>query len=69
MIKKQEIYYVSPDGNDNNKGSFDEPFKTIQKAADIMEVGNICYIRKGIYRECITLKKNGDKTWDIRNRK
>ncbi len=65
IIKKQEIYYVSPDGNDNNKGSFDEPFKTIQKAADIMEVGNICYIRKGIYRECITLKKNGDKKQPI----
>jgi hypothetical protein len=40
-------YYVSNDGNDNNSGTIDDPFLTIQKAADTMSAGDICYIRQG----------------------
>ena len=37
-------YYVSKDGDDANPGTFEKPFLTIQKAADVMIVGDVCYI-------------------------
>ena len=51
-------YYVSTDGNDSNNGSISAPFKTIQKAADEMAVGDVCHIFGGVYRETITVKKD-----------
>lgn len=54
-------YYVSAsDGDDNNDGlSLETPFRTIQKAADILNAGDNCYIRGGTYRESITVKNDG----------
>ncbi|MBT4969716.1 MAG: hypothetical protein HOM80_11985, partial [Bacteroidetes bacterium] len=52
-------YYVSISGNDNNQGTISSPFKSIQKAADVIKAGDTCYIRKGIYREVVTIRKNG----------
>lgn len=53
-------YYVDATiGNDNYNGSsISTPFKTIQKAADIMVSGDICYIRGGTYRESVTVKND-----------
>jgi len=48
-------YYVSKTGNVNNSGTFDEPFLYIQQAANIMQAGDICYIRQGVYHENIIL--------------
>jgi hypothetical protein len=53
-------YYVSPEGSDSNPGSKAQPFKSIQKAADVMEAGESCYISSGTYRETVWLK-NSDK--------
>ena len=55
----QNQYFVSLDGNDNNNGSIDQPFRTIQKAADVAQAGDIVEIREGIYREKVTLKRSG----------
>jgi len=44
-------YYVSPNGSDNNSGTFEAPFQTIQHAADLIQCGDICYLREGIYHE------------------
>ncbi len=52
-------YYVSQDGSDNNPGTFEQPFKTIQKAADIMVAGETCHIMAGTYRETVTPSNNG----------
>jgi len=49
--------YVSKDGSDTNDGSFSNPFKTIQKASDVMPAGGTCYIREGVYRETVTVTK------------
>ncbi len=35
-------YYVSQNGDNGNPGSKDKPFKTIQKAADVMAAGDTC---------------------------
>ena len=51
-------YYVSNDGNDNNSGTIDNPFLTIQKAADTMSAGDICYIRQGNYHEVVSMNNN-----------
>jgi chitodextrinase len=43
------IYYVSPSGNDNNNGSASAPFKTIQKAANIVNPGDTVIVKDGVY--------------------
>ncbi len=55
----QAQYYVSPSGTDSNPGTLQLPFKTIQKAADIILAGETCFIMKGEYRETITPVNNG----------
>jgi hypothetical protein len=42
-------YYVSPDGNDTNPGTFDRPWATWQKAFTIAIAGDTVFIRGGIY--------------------
>ncbi len=48
------VFYVSKQGDDNNPGTADAPFLTIQKAADEMLSGEECIIMEGVYRERIT---------------
>ncbi len=52
-------YYVAVNGNDANIGSYAAPFKTIQKAANVMIAGDTCFIKAGIYRETVTPVNNG----------
>jgi hypothetical protein len=43
-------YFVAPDGNDNNDGSIDHPFKTISpKATGVIVAGDTIYLRGGTY--------------------
>jgi hypothetical protein len=49
----EDYYFVAPTGSDNNPGTLDRPFKTIQKCADVIKPGETCYLRAGIYRETI----------------
>lgn len=55
----QSQFYVSPAGSDNNLGTLQQPFKTIQKAADIMLAGETCFIMNGEYRETVSPVNNG----------
>jgi hypothetical protein len=48
-------YFVATYGNDNNPGTFLEPFATIQKAATVMTPGDTCYIRGGTYHEAAVI--------------
>lgn len=65
IFKTTAQYYVSVNGNDLNPGSYALPFKTIQKAANIMIAGDTCLIRAGVYRETITPVNNGTSTAHI----
>jgi hypothetical protein len=58
-------YYVAVNGNDLNPGTLGAPFKTIQKAANIMTAGDTCFIRAGIYRETVIPSNNGTSTAHI----
>jgi len=52
-------YFVAPTGNDANPGTIDQPWQTIQKAADTLTAGSIVYIRSGTYHERIIAKNSG----------
>jgi len=54
-------YYVSPNGNDNNPGTFEKPFKSIKKACEMVMPGGTVYLRGGIYNENITIKSSGSE--------
>ncbi len=54
-------YYVSIDGSDIGSGSYEQPFKTIQKGQSILVPGDTLKIRKGTYYEGITLSVGGTK--------
>ncbi|HKQ79252.1 MAG TPA: choice-of-anchor Q domain-containing protein [Blastocatellia bacterium] len=42
-------YYVSPGGSDSNPGTQALPFKTIQRAADIVDPGDTVIVEDGVY--------------------
>ncbi|MHC4411992.1 MAG: right-handed parallel beta-helix repeat-containing protein [Planctomycetota bacterium] len=59
-------YYVSPEGSDSNPGLQTMPFRTIQKATDVIKAGDTCYLGSGTYRETVHLKKSGRQGEPIR---
>jgi hypothetical protein len=53
---KVQQYYLSPNGNDNNPGSFEQPFLTLEKARNVIrginkqsKYGITIYLRGGVY--------------------
>ncbi len=53
------VYYVAPDGDDFNPGTVDDPWQTIQKAADTLAAGDTVYIRAGTYAERVIPVNSG----------
>lgn len=52
--------YVNPNGNDDNDGrSSQKSLKTIQKAIDLAQPGEVIFLEKGIYPEKIISRQNG----------
>lgn len=47
-------YHVSKFGNDKNTGSKDNPFFTIQRAANVALAGDTVIVHEGIYREQVS---------------
>ena len=52
-------YYVSKNGSDSNDGSLNYPWKTIQKAANTAEAGDIVNIMGGTYQEQVETVNSG----------
>ncbi|MEO3748611.1 ricin-type beta-trefoil lectin domain protein [Plantactinospora sp. B5E13] len=59
----QETYYVAPDGNDSNPGTITSPFRTLQRARDVVRTVNAnmtgdiqVYLRGGIYPVSSTIE-------------
>lgn len=55
----EQIYYVATTGNNSNPGTIDRPWRTIQRAADVMTPGSTVYIRGGTYPARVIAKKSG----------
>jgi len=53
------VYFVAPDGNNSNPGTITRPWKTIQKAARTLAVGDSVYIRAGTYHERVIPRNSG----------
>lgn len=52
--------YVSVSGNDANDGrSADRPFRTLQRAADVVAPGDVVWVRGGTYASDLSLKRSG----------
>jgi len=55
-------YFVAPAGSDSNPGTdIEQPFRTLQRAADAVAAGDTCLIRAGVYRETVLIAKSGEK--------
>ena len=52
-------YFVSPTGSDTDPGTLAQPFRTIQRAADVMTAGETCFIMAGTYRETVVPANDG----------
>ncbi|MBM4165179.1 MAG: DUF1565 domain-containing protein, partial [Lentisphaerae bacterium] len=52
-------YHVSKSGSDSNSGSLSQPFLTIQKAATVMQPGDVCTVQAGTYREEVIPPRGG----------
>jgi len=48
-------YYVSPSGSDSGPGTSEQPFETIQTAADVVVAGDTVIVKDGTYTDINTL--------------
>ena len=55
------IYHVAKTGNDANPGSAEQPWQTVQKAADMMVAGDTVLIGAGTYDEAVKTKASGSE--------
>jgi len=56
----KNLYYVDKKrGRDSNSGSSDQPWRTIQKAADTMAAGDTVIVMPGDYNERVQVRRSG----------
>ena len=53
-------FHVATDGNDANSGARNAALRTIQRAADLAQAGDVITVHEGIYRERITPPRGGE---------
>lgn len=61
-LQFSRTYYVdgaAPNASDQNPGTLEAPFKTIQRAADVLEPGQCVVVAAGIYRETVRPRHGG----------
>jgi Right handed beta helix region len=54
-----QIYQVSQQGNDANSGSIDQPWLTLQHAADTVSPGDTVKVGAGVYKEAVSFTRSG----------
>jgi len=54
-----KVYYVSVEGSDANEGSFENPFRRINKALSMAIPGDTILVRGGTYYEKVIFPKSG----------
>jgi alpha-N-arabinofuranosidase len=53
-------FHVASNGNDANRGTKAAPLRTIQRAADLAQPGDVITVHEGIYRERISPPRGGE---------
>ena len=59
QAEQANCLYVSPDGNDQNEGTKEKPFRTLAHAANQAVAGTTVLIREGTYKETLDVKHSG----------
>ena len=59
QAEQANCLYVSPDGNDQNDGTKEKPFRTLAHAANQAVAGTTVLIREGTYKETLDVKHSG----------
>jgi hypothetical protein len=59
-------HYVSPQGNDSNPGTYLLPWRTIQKAANSVDPGDLVYLHGGTYHEYVSVNRSGTQALPIK---
>lgn len=54
-------YFVATNGKDSNPGTEAQPWRTIQKAADTVQFGDVVFIKQGTYYERVQPKNSGQE--------
>src|SRR6266581_129694 len=52
-------FYVSTTGSDSNPGTLSSPWRTIQRAANSVQAGDIVYVRGGVFNESVNISVSG----------
>lgn len=52
-------FYVATNGDDANPGTLQQPWRTIQKAANAAVPGAVVYVRGGVYQERVNVNVSG----------
>ncbi|MFB9326270.1 DUF1565 domain-containing protein [Paenibacillus aurantiacus] len=52
-------YYVDVHGSDDNAGTKQSPWRTLQHAADVAQPGNTVYVRGGVYKQRLHITRSG----------
>lgn len=53
---REPAYFVSPNGSDKDSGSFEKPWRSLEKACASLKEGDKLYLREGIYNETIDMQ-------------
>ncbi|NLX69403.1 MAG: hypothetical protein GX024_00680 [Clostridiales bacterium] len=53
------VYHVAKTGSDQGKGTLEDPFLTINKAASVAIAGDTIIVHEGVYREWVKPKNKG----------
>lgn len=59
ILLADDVFYVSPSGNDSNPGTASQPWRTIKFAVTKTTPGDTVWVADGVYREKIIMTKSG----------
>lgn len=57
--------FVAPNGSDSAPGTLRRPWRTVQRALDVLEPGETVFVRAGTYRENLSFARAGTRTKTI----
>jgi hypothetical protein len=60
-VAEAKTYHVKTSGDDDHAGTEADPFRTIQKAADVARAGDAIVLHEGVYAQTVILRHSGEE--------